>query len=407
MISQWVFCEERPTRRNKNKMMEADDESTPGVTTTNQDNEEQDEVFVRDPIAPAPASAPPETPTLSEDEDCDCNNKEHQESRPSAKDEENNKMTKDQDDNKPSILPMGAKSSDYSSIEEGFAKSLHLQPFPAENRTISLAEESLTSLDFEDGADDHQQITPLPSLSAPSVASLPHKRNKQIQTCLSMDERTISHEKLRSYEANRRSVYESKLHSSSTYWYSFRKMLECSLEETKRVELLIRAAVLADANYANHLKAAVDGMLLPDGSPISPSQQPTMKESSRHATSTHSNKCEDTLVTSPTSPPRNSVSSPTEVMANNNNNICSPFEKCLREISFRFGEEATLMQKGVVTQIINLREKLEKDVSSMVRLGNVIHEEMNAAEENVKDSWSECLGVSCEQIWSSIHVLVG
>mmetsp|Transcript_2091 Transcript_2091/g.3217 ORF Transcript_2091/g.3217 Transcript_2091/m.3217 type:complete len:153 (-) Transcript_2091:1282-1740(-) len=146
-------------------------------------------------------------------------------------------------------------------------------------------------------------------------------------------------------------------------------MLQSNAEETKYVEQLIRASVLADLNYANHLSAAVEGELQPDGSPR------IAKDNSQNHLSKKGTTDEGNSGHSTEGP----------IIITENVKIYSPFQKYLREVSKRFSEEAKSMHEDIVSQVINLREKLDGEVSSMIRLDDFIHAELTLMEESAQN----------------------
>lgn len=254
-------------------------------------------------------------------------------------------------------------------------------PISNNSRQTSFAAESVSSVDLESVGNESVGDTNawLDRMTVSTATKLlPNKRNNQISSQLSLDERSLCFERFKLFEASRRAAYGPKLRSSSAYWNSFKEMLRCSLDETVYVDQLIRASVLADLNYATHFKAALQGNLKPDGSPMLQHPATPSKEAavgSARPTSTNQTKSSD---------PENDVKESAE-----NLKIYSPYLQFLREVSLRFDEEAKSMQEGIGAQVTNFREKLEGDVSSMIQLGDFIHEQLKSVEEIANDNWSE------------------
>ncbi len=266
------------------------------------------------------------------------------------------------------VAPMGSKLPVTSLISP-------------DSRQTSFAAESVSSVDLESvGNESVGDTNALSDRVAVSTATklLPNKRNNQISSQLSLDERSLCFERFKLFEASRRAAYGPKLRSSSAYWNSFKEMLRCSLDETVYVDQLIRASVLADLNYANHFKAAVQGNLKPDGSPML--QQPTTPSKEAALGSARSASTNQTKSVDPDNDANESAA---------NVKIYSPYLQFIREVSQRFDEEAKSMQDGIGAQVTNFREKLEGEVSSMMQLGDFIHEQLKSIEEVANDNWSE------------------
>lgn len=272
------------------------------------------------------------------------------------------------------IVPMGSKLPAASQLSP-------------DSRQVSFAAESVSSVDLESvgneslsDANISDRVAELSVASTATTKVLPSKRNNQISSQLSLDERTLCFERLKLFEASRRAVYGPKLRSSSAYWNSFKEMLRHSLDETIYVDQLIRAAVLADLNYANHFRAAVQGTLKPDGSPMQ-QQQPTSSKDPAASARSSSTTNQSKITTNGNDDER----------PKQNDKIYSPYLEYLHDVSLRFDEEAKSIQDGIGSQITNLREKLDGEVSSMIRLGDFIHEQLKSIEEAANDNWSEFL----------------
>lgn len=87
---------------------------------------------------------------------------------------------------------------------------------------------------------------------------------KAVQTAA---ERSTDFNELRSYEAKRRSIYATKLKSTSIYWRSYRKLLTDVYQETDRAENLIRGTLVANEAYHKFLRAAAEDRLDQHGKP--------------------------------------------------------------------------------------------------------------------------------------------
>jgi hypothetical protein len=122
----------------------------------------------------------------------------------------------------------------------------------------------------------------------------------------------------------------------------------------------------------------VQGNLKPDGSPML--QQPTTPSKEAALGSARSASTNQTKSFAPDNDANESAA---------NVKIYTPYLQFIHEVSLRFDEEAKSMQDGIGAQVTNFREKLEGEVSSMMQLGDFIHEQLKSIEEVANDNWSE------------------
>lgn len=80
--------------------------------------------------------------------------------------------------------------------------------------------------------------------------------------------RSVTHSKLRSYEAKRRSAYESKLQSSSLYWRAFRTLMHDSLLETQKADALLRGWTHASETYEISMRSVGEWCIDEKGVPV-------------------------------------------------------------------------------------------------------------------------------------------
>lgn len=198
--------------------------------------------------------------------------------------------------------------------------------------------------------------------------------------------RTAWHNKLRAYEANRRSSHATKITSSSLYWRSFRALIHSSVEETKRAERMIRANITADATYAQYMKAAFLNILNDDGTPIldEKRKQRALKERENESSGGGG-------VASPSS---NAAISPTSKSFGTSATSSDPRSSLLKSLmdshsvmADRFDESASLMEKEILPQLVKLREKLEEEVKVHETLGNAFLEYLEGADNAVIETW--------------------
>eukprot|EP00591_Stephanopyxis_turris_P007175 CAMPEP_0195531972 /NCGR_PEP_ID=MMETSP0794_2-20130614/36826_1 /TAXON_ID=515487 /ORGANISM="Stephanopyxis turris, Strain CCMP 815" /LENGTH=738 /DNA_ID=CAMNT_0040663977 /DNA_START=136 /DNA_END=2352 /DNA_ORIENTATION=- len=228
--------------------------------------------------------------------------------------------------------------------------------------------------------------------------------SKEAPTNISNHSRTHAHHKLRSYEANRRNAYGTKLTSSSLYWRSFRSLIHASLEETKRAENIIRAGAVADANYAQHMQAAFEDLLEEDGRPILDAKKKKKILKARSGHEEHKDK---------PSSPREGGGCPKKgfkLHEMGNRSMMDPSATERRGamlaslvqshsiVADRFGDQANSMQEEIIPEFTSLREQLEEEVVIMEALGDAILEELEAAEELVIEAWDSYYEVAVKSL---------
>ena len=79
---------------------------------------------------------------------------------------------------------------------------------------------------------------------------------------------SVTHFKLRAYEAKRRMAYESKLQSSSLYWHAFRTLMHDSLLETEKAFSLLRGWTHASEAYGESMVSVGEWCVDEKGAPI-------------------------------------------------------------------------------------------------------------------------------------------
>jgi hypothetical protein len=247
--------------------------------------------------------------------------------------------------------------------------------------------------DSEGGGDD--QKTPNVDLP-PTATSLP----------VTDESRTTSLSKLRAYEAARRSAYKSKLASSSLYWRSFRELLHSSIEETERAEQIFKASAESNTAYAISLRAAHNDTLDEQGRPVvDPKKRKKLiegREKRREKASAgpagtltaeeSSDKGKKTAATSKLHVPDKSFDRQSSAKGDG---ILDALIESQGKLADRFSEYAKYVYDEAVPEIVEIRQALVMEVTLMEKLGDAIQEELDAAEQEVHDAWSEYLTLDC------------
>ena len=242
--------------------------------------------------------------------------------------------------------------------------------------------------DTEDAAAAEIQKTPSIDLP-PTATSLP----------VTNESRTTSLSKIRAYEAARRSAYKSKLASSSLYWRSFRELLHSSIVETERAEQIFKASAESNTAYAISLRAAHNDTLDEQGRPVvDPKKRKKLMEGREKRREKASAGPAGTLAAEEsTSDDKGSSSSKLHVSDKSferqssakGNGILDALIESQGIMADRFAEYAKYVYDEAVPEIVEIRQALVMEVTLMEKLGDAIQEELDAAEREVHDAWSE------------------
>lgn len=242
----------------------------------------------------------------------------------------------------------------------------------------------------DDAAPAEIQKTP-PSIDLPPTAtSLP----------VTNESRTTSLSKLRAYEAARRSAYKTKLASSSLYWRSFRELLHSSIEETERAEQIFKASAESNTAYAISLRAAHNDTLDEQGRPVvDPKKRKKLMEGREKRREKASAGPAGTLAAEESTSDDKGSSSSSKLHVSdksferqssaNGNGILDALIESQGVMADRFAEYAKYAFDEAVPEIVEIRQALVMEVTLMEKLGDAIQEELDAAEREVHDAWSE------------------
>lgn len=183
---------------------------------------------------------------------------------------------------------------------------------------------------------------------------------------LEIDERKISHEKLRSYEVCRRTSYKSKLNSSNLYWKSFRELMNASVKETQRAVLVVKARVLADETYSQHMGAIYNDLLEADGKVMKDEKKKKRVLSSRQS---DLSKMEDE--------------------DSQKGALLSKVVDCHEILCDRYEETSKSVKEEILPELENLSNQLASEVVVIEALGDAILDDLQAAEMELQSHWDQ------------------
>ena len=266
----------------------------------------------------------------------------------------------------------------------------------AKVETMGVSENGDKDATAENDGDEQPAGAPkTPSIDLPPIAtSLP----------VTNASRTASLSKLRAYEAARRSAYKTKLASSSLYWRSFRELLHASIEETERAEQILKASAESNTAYAISLRAAHNDTLDEQGRPVvDPKKRKKLMEGRERRREKASAGPAGTLLTSLESETDDGGKSksaaatavsklhvPDKSFSGTGNGILDALVESQGIMADRFAEYAKYVYDEAVPEIVEIRQALVMEVTLMEKMGDAIQEDLDAAEREVHDAWSEC-----------------
>ena len=227
-------------------------------------------------------------------------------------------------------------------------------------------------------------------------------------------------QELRSYEAKRRSIYMSKLNSSSLYWRSFRDLLSKAYQETERAEDLVRGSVVANRAYFEYLNAAAGDLLDQQGKPVDERKGKRLKEDKVRrynrlggggllvglpARKDSLGMDEITKPSNGSSVPNTPQAKKTEVEGPSlrqavsfeglpDDSLVSKLIEAKGEMANHFHENVNFVEDVVLVKLIELRKELECEVNVMSLLGDNTIGELERAEEDVQDAWGKFFSCS-------------
>jgi hypothetical protein len=305
-----------------------------------------------------------------------------------------------------------ANDDPASSITTMPESALEPPPPPPTNTAEETAQES------NDSSSTTTMVTPPnPTSSSPSKNQ---KDNHTIQLPMksvqTASERSKDFHELRSYEAKRRSIYASKLKSTSIYWRSYRKILTDSYQETDRVENLIRGAFVANQAYAKFLRAAAEDRLDHNGKPVEGkrvSKMMQMERQKRGVSLQGGLTMKIALDAAGVEVKKKKNDNDTNHNHNNTNTNAHEHDAMTEEkgksdsnhgltedtmihglvtshaaMADVFQENIDFVKDVTLVKVVELRKELEAEVHVMTALGDTTLYELNRAEKDVQKAWA-------------------
>ena len=253
--------QDAPTEEEEEE--EQKDESTCPSTNDPPSTEDADEASKPDPEE-ATEAIDVKSEVVEETETSEANDE--------VEDSTKEKEAKDIQENDAKSDPVEVKEVEAASAEEKEVKK-DVDASPVESNDAEKDEQKAEDAPTE--AKEEKQVeeiiehpTEAPHPQAPKSSVLEPTSVLDTRDAQDSQERSKEFLELRSYEAKRRSIYLSKMKSTSLYWKAFREMMSKSYEETDRAENLIRGNVVANEAYGNFLKCAAENRLGYDGRTI-------------------------------------------------------------------------------------------------------------------------------------------
>jgi hypothetical protein len=140
---------------------------------------------------------------------------------------------------------------------------------------------------------------------------------------------------------------------------------------------MIKAHIVADANYALHMKAVFFNLLNnDDGTPLLDHKKRLQQQQQK----------KDKTESSPLSP--FSAKNPAAVSSSGTLLLNTMLDSHL-VIADRFDETSNGIKQDILPPLISLREKFEQEVKSHEALGNSILEDLEAADHAVEEAWGK------------------
>jgi len=196
---------------------------------------------------------------------------------------------------------------------------------------------------------------------------------------LEINERQVSHEKLRSYEVCRRTSYESKLNSSNLYWKSFRELMGSSVKETERAVILIRARVLADEKYGAHMQAIYDNLLESDGRPIKDDKRKKRIVGARERENAGDFKMKDAATQARIE----------DEAREKRGALLTQLVDCHEVLADRYDGSAKAVKEDILPELESLSHQLASEVVVIEALGDAILSDLQSAEMELQSHWDQ------------------
>ena len=259
-------------------------------------------------------------------------------------------------------------------------------------------------------------------IAEPTSTSSPQLRTSSSSSVHTDETRAEAHNKLRAYECARRSSYQTKLSSSSIYWRSVHDLCHQSIAETKRAEQMFRGCGHLNGVYATFLQASCDDLLDDHGLPVtdarkkkklqelrSPSPKKNEKKGSaaevNEAATSDDGDSKDKGDKSPKMkvPPSSAFDTSAkdtkhddagskdeeDCTSSDASGIFDPLYQAHGLMSKQFAEFANFIEEEALPEVVKIKESLLMQVVMMEKLGDAVLENLEAAEADVAEYWSE------------------
>lgn len=228
---------------------------------------------------------------------------------------------------------------------------------------------------------------------------------------ISHEVRSKTFHELRSYEAKRRTIYTSKMKSTSIYWRSFRDLLSKSYQETDRAENLVRGTVVANKAYSEFLRASAEDRIDSNGMPVTEARGNRLKQDRKKKYNAlgggqllmniaMNNKIVEKVNESSPSVPDVQTSVSFENLPDDS--LVSELVQCTADMADKFTENVSFIEDVALSKLCELRKELEAELNVMSVLGDATIYELEKAEEDVQKAWGEL----CSTCYCSIPLIV-
>eukprot|EP00554_Chaetoceros_debilis_P005881 CAMPEP_0194073708 /NCGR_PEP_ID=MMETSP0149-20130528/1017_1 /TAXON_ID=122233 /ORGANISM="Chaetoceros debilis, Strain MM31A-1" /LENGTH=644 /DNA_ID=CAMNT_0038753749 /DNA_START=70 /DNA_END=2004 /DNA_ORIENTATION=- len=266
----------------------------------------------------------------------------------------------------------------------------------------AVVEDSTTTEAEKDEAKEKKVDQPKESV-AKSTDKVAATAEEEEDGPVSHDVRSKTFHELRSYEAKRRTIYTSKMKSTSIYWRSFRDLLSKSYQETDRAENLVRGTVVANKAYTEFLRASAEDRIDGNGMPVAEARGNRLKQERKKKYSSlgggqmlmnlaMNNKIVEKVNGDSSIP---DVQSSVSFENLPDDSLVSELVQCTADMADKFTENVNFIEDVALTKLCELKKELEAELSVMSVLGDATIYELEKAEEDVQKAWAAFYSLAC------------
>ena len=180
------------------------------------------------------------------------------------------------------------------------------------------------------------------------------------------------HDKLRTYESQRRLAHASKFETSTLHWKSYRDLLAASVQETARAQRIVMGTSRAHQLYSEALTAMYEDVFLDE-------KGNTMLKEKQQRKFYQVRKPSTRRIVSRTSLTGSS---------SDGSAVFASIRQAQHVFAERFGENAKNMDVEIGEEVGRLVEELKAQCSGMEKLGDAILAELEKTEQEVAAAWS-------------------